>query len=468
VKIKGDKCMYKKIVVPIMLLLFVLQANNLLFANENAEAKTEVKTEVTAEKETKAESDIAVVAEIEAKAAEASTEAVAETESKAEASTEAVAETESKAETSTEAVAETEAKVEAGTEAVAEIEAKAVEASTEAVAETEAMAIAETEAKTEESTKAASEKEVKAQESTAAVAETEVKAEEGTEAVAETENDVIATVNGERIIRKDFDRRMNVIKRMNKDVTRSVQIQVVNQLAKKVLLKQFVEGQNIDVNDEEVQGELEKIKYFLESNPNSNEKSMKEILEIQGSNISELKDEVRRTLALSKYLDERVSDDEKRSYFEENKSAFNDEKVKASHVLIDTTKLKTDAELEKVRQKIEEVKNEIDNGADFAEMAKKYSTCPSAENGGDIGFFQRKGSIVEEFAKVAFSMEVGEVSEPVKSQFGYHIIKVTDKEEGKDVSYEDVADMVDFVYMQIQTENILKGLYEKAEIEITL
>ncbi len=387
--------MYKKIVVQIMLLLFILQISNLLFANEN--------TEATAEKETKAKSDTAAVAETEAKAAEAGTEAVAETE-----------------------------------------------------------------AKTEESTEAEAEKEVKTQESTVAVAETEVKSEEGGEAVAETENDVIATVNGEEIFRKDFDRRMNVIRRMNQDVTRSVQIQVVNQLAKKVLLKQFVEGQNIDVSDEEVQGELEKIQYFLKSNPNNSEKTLEEILGTQGSSISALEGEVRRTLALSKYLDESVDDGEKRSYFEANKSAFNGEKVKTSHILIDTTELKTDAELEKARQKIEEVKKEIDNGADFAEMARKYSTCPSAENGGDIGFFQRKGSIVEEFAKVAFSMEVGEISEPVKTQFGYHIIKVTDKEEGRDVSYEDVADMVDFVYMQIKTEAILKGMYEKAEIEITL
>ena len=352
--------MYKKIVVQFMLLLFILQNSNLLFANENIEVKTEVKTEETAEKETKAESD------------------------------------------------------------------------------------------------------------TAAVAETEAKAEAGTEAVAEAESDVIATVNGEKIIRKDFDKRMNVIKRMNQDVTRSVQLQVVNQLTNKVLLNQFVEGQNIDVSDEEVQGELEKISFFMKSNPNNSEKSLEEILEVQDSNISELKNEVRKTLALSKYLDKRVSDDEKRSYFEANKSAFNDEKVKASHILIGTTELKTDAELEKAKQKIEEVKKEIDDGANFTEMAEKHSTCPSAENGGDIGFFQRKGSIVEEFAKVAFSMKVGEISEPVKTPFGYHIIKVTDKEEGKDVSYEDVADMVDFVYMQMQTETLLKGLYEKAEIEITL
>jgi parvulin-like peptidyl-prolyl isomerase len=387
VKIKGDKCMYKKIVVPVILLLFILQTSNLLFANENAEAKTEVKTEETVEKETKDESDTAAVAETEAKD-------------------------------------ETEAEAETGTEAVVE----------ETVAETS------TEAVTEES------------------AGTAVK----------TGDDVIATVNGEEIFRKELDRRLGVLKRMNQEVTRSVQIQVVNQLTKKVLLKQFVEGQNIDISVEEVQGELEKIKYFLRSNPNDSEKSLEEILETQGSNINELEDEIRRTLALSKYLDEKVDDDEKRSYFEANENAFNGEKIKASHVLIDTTKLKTDAELEKAKQKIEEVKKEIDNGADFAETARKYSTCPSAENGGDIGFFQRKGSLVEEFAEAAFSMEVGEISAPVKTEFGYHIIKVTDKEDGKDVSYEDVADMVDFVYLQIQTEALLKGLYEKAEIEITL
>lgn len=294
----------------------------------------------------------------------------------------------------------------------------------------------------------------------------EANAEESTKTAAEA--DVVATVNGEKVSRKDFDRRINVIRRINQEVTRSTEIMVVKQLAMKVLLKQFVKEQNIDVSDNDVQGEVEKIKYFLKSNQNNSEKPLEEILEAQGSSISELEDEVRRTLALSKYLDKVVSDDEKRSYFDANKSAFNGEKVKASHILIDTTKLETDAELEKARQKIEEIKKEIDNGADFAEMARKYSTCPSAENGGDIGFFQRKGSIVEEFAIVAFSMKVGEISEPVETQFGYHIIKVTDKEEGKDTNYEDVADMVDFVYIQIKTETLLKDLFDKAEVEITL
>jgi parvulin-like peptidyl-prolyl isomerase len=122
----------------------------------------------------------------------------------------------------------------------------------------------------------------------------------------------------------------------------------------------------------------------------------------------------------------------------------------------------------KQKKMIDIVKIEIDKGADFAEMARKYSNCPSAENGGDIGFFQRKGSIVEEFAVVAFAMKAGEISEPVKTQFGYHIIKVTEKEDGKDVNYADVSDMVDFVYMQLKTESLLKELHDKAEINITL
>ncbi len=308
----------------------------------------------------------------------------------------------------------------------------------------------------------------KAEVSTEAAAEKKEVVEKKAGTAVEAKDDVVATVNGEEIFRKELDRRLGVLKRMNQEVTRAVQIQVINQLTKKVLLKQFVEGQNIKVGGEEVQGELEKIQYFLKSNPNDSDKSLVEILETQGSNIGELKDEIRRTLALSKYLDNRVDDEEKISYFESNISVFNGEKVKASHILIDTTKLKTAAELENAKQKIEEVKKEIDNGADFAETARKYSTCPSAENGGDIGFFQRNGSLVEEFAEAAFLMEVGEISEPVKTQFGYHIIKVTDKEEGKDVKYEEVEDMVDFVYMQIKTEALLKGLYEKAEIEITL
>lgn len=88
--------------------------------------------------------------------------------------------------------------------------------------------------------------------------------------------------------------------------------------------------------------------------------------------------------------------------------------VRASHILVDT---KEEANL---------IKEAIDGGAGFSTMARKYSKCPSAQNGGDLGYFER-GQMVQEFEDVAFALPVGKVSKPVKTQFGWHLIRVTDK-----------------------------------------
>ena len=294
------------------------------------------------------------------------------------------------------------------------------------------------------------------------------KEEEKGKEVEKKAGDVVAIVNGEKVFRKDFDKRLNVLKSMNQEISRSVEMLVVDQLTKKLLLKQFVDNQNIEVSDKEIKGELEKIEFILRSNPSTAEKSLKEILESKGSSIETLKGEIKETLALSKYLDKDISDDAMEDFFNKNKILFNGEKVRVSHVLVDTRKLETEDELAKAKQEIENIKKEIDSGVDIAELAKKHSDCPSADKGGDIGFFERRGSVVEPFAKAAFALKVGGISDPVKTQFGYHIIKVTDRENGKEVEYNDVKDMVEYVYMQIKKETLLEGLIEKAEIEVLL
>jgi len=88
--------------------------------------------------------------------------------------------------------------------------------------------------------------------------------------------------------------------------------------------------------------------------------------------------------------------------------------VKASHILVNT---KEQADL---------IKTKIDNGECYEALAKKYSKCPSKEVGGDLGYFE-KGQMVKEFENAAFALPVGQVSNPVKTQFGWHIIKVCDK-----------------------------------------
>jgi parvulin-like peptidyl-prolyl isomerase len=87
-------------------------------------------------------------------------------------------------------------------------------------------------------------------------------------------------------------------------------------------------------------------------------------------------------------------------------------KVRASHILV-----------EKQSQALK-VLEELNTGKDFKELARKYSTCPSRKKGGDLGLFGR-GRMIHEFEKAAFALKVGEVSGPVKTQFGYHVIKKT-------------------------------------------
>ena len=89
-------------------------------------------------------------------------------------------------------------------------------------------------------------------------------------------------------------------------------------------------------------------------------------------------------------------------------------KVKASHILVSS------------ESEAKALKSQIDEGTSFEELAKKYSKCPSGANGGDLGYF-RRGQMVKEFEDAAFDTEINKVSEPIKTQFGYHLIKVYDK-----------------------------------------
>ncbi|HZJ76449.1 MAG TPA: peptidylprolyl isomerase [Oscillospiraceae bacterium] len=123
-----------------------------------------------------------------------------------------------------------------------------------------------------------------------------------------------------------------------------------------------------------------------------------------------------------------ATEDESLNFYNENKHMFVEpETVKASHILVDG------------EEQAKEITKEINDGLSFEEAAKKYSHCPSNMKGGDLGYFS-KGKMVPEFEIAAFGMEIGETSEPVKTQFGYHIIKLEDKKEKTAKSFDDVKD----------------------------
>ncbi|MDY3118014.1 MAG: peptidylprolyl isomerase [Peptoniphilus sp.] len=121
-----------------------------------------------------------------------------------------------------------------------------------------------------------------------------------------------------------------------------------------------------------------------------------------------------------------VTEDEMKEFYEENKAFFKKpESVHAAHILVDDEK------------KAKDLSKQIKEGADFEALAKEHSSCPSNERGGDLGTFGR-GQMVPEFDEKVFAMEDGEISDPVKTQFGYHVIKRIAGQPEEEKSFDEV------------------------------
>ncbi len=147
-------------------------------------------------------------------------------------------------------------------------------------------------------------------------------------------------------------------------------------------------------------------------------------------------EEFKNELILDKYLKSKlgnikVNDDEAKAYYEKHKDEFTTPKeVRARHILV-----KTQKEAEKIYQ-------ELKKGADFAQLAKKYSIDKaSAQKGGELGFFTQ-GDMVKAFSQVAFSLKPGEISKPVKTPFGYHIIQVEEVKPPHQKSFKEVKEEI--------------------------
>ncbi|NQD68004.1 foldase [Bacillus haikouensis] len=200
------------------------------------------------------------------------------------------------------------------------------------------------------------------------------------------------------------------------------------------------EEEEITVKESEMDEELQTIQDSY-----GDEEAFNEALASSGASLDSVKENIKTYLLTEKLLKDRISisDDQIKEYFEANKDSFAQaEQVEASHILVED------------EETAEEVKDKLADGGDFAELAKEYSTDTSnAESGGELGFFA-KGEMVAEFDEKAFAMKAGEISEPVKTEFGYHIINVTDKKAAKEAVLEDHKEEVkDILFDQaLQTE----------------
>jgi len=144
-----------------------------------------------------------------------------------------------------------------------------------------------------------------------------------------------------------------------------------------------------------------------------------------------------------------ITDEEIQKYYEANSQMFkSEETVSAKHILVDDL------------DQMKEIEAEITNGMSFEEAAKKHSKCPSAAEGGSLGSFTR-GRMVPEFENAAFELEIGEISEPIKTQFGYHLIQLDEKNAGSLKSLEESKQMiVKNLLNQKQNEKYISSITE--------
>ena len=163
------------------------------------------------------------------------------------------------------------------------------------------------------------------------------------------------------------------------------------------------------------------------------------------------------------------TDEEIQKFYDENKEGFSQgESVTASHILIKVDPKDDDAAKAAKRERIEGLRKQLLEGADFAELAKANSDCPSASGGGDLGSFGR-GQMVPEFEDAAFSQPVGSVGDVVETQFGYHLIKVAERSEAKELDFNEVKSRInETLYSQKQQDAVreyVDGLRSQAKIE---
>lgn len=283
------------------------------------------------------------------------------------------------------------------------------------------------------------------------------------EAAVEPQPDkVLVTVNGSPITSGQVQQRIDVEFKPKLDKLavqspelaaqqrRMLEKALTDRLINEQLLGEQVKAAQIEVTEEEVVADISKQLGALDT-PMTIEQ-YKAIVLAQGGDFEAQKDyrmkgmAYERLLVAKKGAEIAVSEEEVKKYYEDNATEFEvPEQVQASHILISTKPTDPNADPNEVKAqakaKADELLKQLKDGGDFAALAKEHSSCPSNARGGDLGQFTR-GRMVKPFEEAAFALKAGEISDVVETQFGYHIIKVTEHTDASTTTFEDAKDGV--------------------------
>ena len=291
--------------------------------------------------------------------------------------------------------------------------------------------------------------------------------------------EVVARVNGEAISKADFDRAVtNLEARAGGPIPAEQRDQVLrgvlDQIVGYTVLVQEGRARNVTVPDSEVDARIAQVRGQFPS-----EEEFTKMLAERKLTLDEVKSDVRRDLTITKLIDAEIASkiavtpEQVNDFYAKNPDQFKQgESVRASHILISVPKGADAAAKAQARAKAETVLKDAKGGKDFAALAKEHSADPgSAANGGDLGFFQQ-GQMVGPFNDAAFTLSPGTISDLVETEFGFHIIKVIEKKEGRTIPLEEVKPQVEQylerLNRQQQTDAFVNGLKARGKIEILI
>jgi peptidyl-prolyl cis-trans isomerase C len=291
--------------------------------------------------------------------------------------------------------------------------------------------------------------------------------------------EVVATVNGQDITRAQLEEIFNAAVQssgMNvAELSAAQQLGGYTQLLNDLIDRQLLLGaaSKEEVSNEEVEEEIKKFKSQF-----PDEAIFDAQMKQAGMTAEKLQSDVREELKIRGWMDSQikapeVTDADAKSFYESNLKEFEQpETVKASHILF---MVDPEAPADVAKQKEEAAKKAADRakkGEDFTALAKELSEEPGAsDSGGDLGFFP-KDRMVPEFASAAFAQNLNEIGEPVKTQFGWHVIKVTDKKAAGTVPFDEVDEQITSYLKTMRqreaVQKVMKDLKDSAKVETFL
>lgn len=294
-----------------------------------------------------------------------------------------------------------------------------------------------------------------------------VKKAEEVAAIVNGEPIVTAAVQGE--IKGILGRLQEQGRKPSEAEMASLRESVLDKMIKLELLSQEGKKAGIAISVADIDNELKGYKKGF-----ADDKAFAKALGEAGITEAELRKQIGKNLAIQKFIDTKfkgkvqVTEQEAKDFYNKNQDKFKQpEMVHASHILIAAKETEPKADKDRKRAKLVQIKKQLKDGGNFADLAKQFSDCPSKARGGDLGFFPR-GQMVKPFDQAVFKMMPGDVSDIVETEFGYHLIKLEEKKPAKTVTFDEAKAKITAYLTQEKVTNNIEAFLAEAQKKATI